>query len=74
MQHIDLEHAKTHLPELVEQAVRGEEVVITKDEQPLVKLIAVTPPKRQRPFGSAKGLITIGEDFDAPLPEFAEYQ
>ena len=74
MQRIELEHAKGHLPELVEQAVSGEEVVITKDDQPLVKLVAVTAPERQRQFGSAKGLITIGADFDAPLPEFAEYQ
>ncbi|HEX3532414.1 MAG TPA: DUF2281 domain-containing protein [Thermoanaerobaculia bacterium] len=28
--------------------------------------------KPQRRFGSAKGLITIAEDFDAPLEDFKE--
>jgi antitoxin (DNA-binding transcriptional repressor) of toxin-antitoxin stability system len=74
MQRVELENAKGQLPELVEQTLRGEEVVITKDDQPLVKLVAVTAPKRQRQFGSAKGLLTIGADFDAPVPEFVEYQ
>ncbi|MEM7114729.1 MAG: DUF2281 domain-containing protein [Chloroflexota bacterium] len=29
--------------------------------------------KRERQFGSAKGLITIADDFDEPLDEFQEY-
>jgi antitoxin (DNA-binding transcriptional repressor) of toxin-antitoxin stability system len=49
----------------------GEDVIITKDEQPLVKLVSMT--KRQRQFGSAKGLIKIADDFDSPLEEFREY-
>jgi predicted DNA-binding antitoxin AbrB/MazE fold protein len=30
-------------------------------------------PRRQRTFGSAKGLITIADDFDEPLEDFREY-
>lgn len=33
----------------------------------------VTPPKRPSNFGSAKGLITISEDFNEPLEDFKEY-
>lgn len=32
-----------------------------------------TPPKRHPQFGSAKGLIAMTEEFDAPLPDFAEH-
>lgn len=32
-----------------------------------------TPPKRPSNFGSAKGLITISDDFNEPLDEFQEY-
>jgi Protein of unknown function (DUF2281) len=31
------------------------------------------PPKRPSNFGSAKGLITMSDDFNEPLEEFQEY-
>lgn len=74
MQQITLAEASQHLPELIEAAINGEEIVITKDEQPVVKLTPVSPVKR-RPAkaGSAKGLITISDDFDEPLEDFKDY-
>lgn len=73
MQQINLAEASQHLPDLIEAALRGEEIVITKDEQPVVKLVPVLPVKRRRLFGSAKGLITISDDFDEPLEDFKDY-
>ena len=32
-----------------------------------------TPPKHPSNFGSAKGLITMSDDFNEPLEEFQEY-
>jgi antitoxin (DNA-binding transcriptional repressor) of toxin-antitoxin stability system len=40
MSPVSIEQAKTQLPELIEAAVSGEEVVIAKDEQHIVKLCA----------------------------------
>lgn len=75
MSHIELIDAKDHLLELVDQVVHGEEVVIMKGKRPLVKLVSVVAPPRQRHFGSAKGLITIADDFDTKLvADFVEYQ
>jgi len=37
----------------------------------LLSVKLMVPAKRQ--FGSAKGLIQISEDFDAPLEDFKEY-
>jgi len=71
MQYVDLQRLKEELLPLVERASMGEDVIITKDEQPLVKLVSMT--KRQRQFGSAKGQIKIADDFDSPLEEFREY-
>jgi len=52
----------------------GDEVIITQGGQPLVKLVALTRQSRkQRQFGSAKGLIRMADDFDAPLGDFKEY-
>ncbi|WP_348231416.1 type II toxin-antitoxin system Phd/YefM family antitoxin [Funiculus sociatus] len=58
---------------LIEAALRGEEIVIAKDDQPVVKLTPVSPVKRRRQPGSAKGLVTISDDFDEPLEDFKDY-
>jgi prevent-host-death family protein len=73
MQQITLAEASQHLPELIEAAINGEEIVITKDEQPVVKLTPISPVKRHPLFGSAKDLITISDDFDEPLEDFKDY-
>jgi antitoxin (DNA-binding transcriptional repressor) of toxin-antitoxin stability system len=74
MTQIDIRQAKERFQELVDLAVRGEEVIICKDELPLVRLAPITARKRQRQFGSAKGLITLREDFDDPLGDFKELE
>jgi prevent-host-death family protein len=73
MQEITLAEASKNLPELIEAAISGEEIVIMKDNQPVVKLTPVSPMKGRRHPGSAKGLITISDDFDEPLEDFKDY-
>lgn len=73
MHQVNIEEAKTHLPDLIDAAVNGEEVIIAKDEQRLVKLVPVARAKPRPQFGSAKGLIKMSGDFDDPLEDFAEY-
>ena len=73
MQQVTLDNAKKNLGQLIDAALRGDEVVITKEDGPVVKLV---PVKRAMPiplFGSAKGLITMADDFNAPLEDFREY-
>lgn len=72
MHEFSLTEAQKNLPELVDEALNGEDVVIKRDDQAAVKLTAVMKSGR-REFGSAKGLIEIGADFDDPLPEFEPY-
>lgn len=74
MQQITIDTASQYLHELIEAAINGEEIIITKDEQPVVKLTPVIPEKKRSPlFSSAKALITITDDFDEPLEEFQDY-
>jgi len=55
MQIIDLNQAKLHLPELIEQTMSGDDIVITQDGKALVKLVAlVKPGKKTRQFGGAE--------------------
>lgn len=69
--HYNVAEAKAHFSTLVRKALQGEEVVIARDNTPLVKLVPVGVPSRAP--GSAKGRIRIADDFDAPLADFAEY-
>jgi prevent-host-death family protein len=71
-QHIEFDQAVGHLEELVEQASRGDEIVITRDHRPIVRLVPSAPPTC-RQFGSARGLVTVPDDFDKPLDDFADY-
>ena len=69
---IELQDTKTHLETLLETALKGEEVIITQDHQAILRLVRISSPAYRTP-GSAKGKITITEDFDAPLEDFQEY-
>ncbi|MGQ9632515.1 MAG: type II toxin-antitoxin system Phd/YefM family antitoxin [bacterium] len=73
MQQVDLNEARMHLPNLIDAAIEGEEVIIMKGDQPLVKLVPISTAKLRRQRGSAKGMIRISEDFDEPLEDFKEY-
>jgi len=73
MQQVTLEDAEKQLPLLIEAVRGGEEIVITRDKEPVARLVAVRPEKPRRKPGSAKGLIHMAEDFDAPLDDFKDY-
>lgn len=73
MYEVGLEEAKAKLVDLVEAALRGEEVFIVTNTKLVVQLIPVKKKKRRPQFGSARGLIHMADDFDAPLEDFAEY-
>lgn len=68
MQTINIHEAKTHFSKLIQSVLEGEEVVIAKAGQPLVRMVPLLPSKKNR-FGTLKGKIKIADDFDAPLPE-----
>lgn len=69
MQIINTHEAKTHLSKLLERVARGEEIIIAKAGKPIARLIGFHAPEPARKGGHWKGLVRIGDDFDAPLPE-----
>ena len=73
MYQVKLDEARARLLTLINAAIEGENVFIFKDDQQVVQLVPVTPPLRHPQFGSAKGLIVMADDFDAPLEDFKEY-
>ena len=70
--HYNVAEAKAHFSTLVRQALQGEEVVIARDNKPLLKLVPVGVQARKP--GSAKGVVTLAADFDTPLDDFSGYR
>ena len=74
MNQYNIAEAKARLSELLQKAMLGEEVVIARDNQPLVRLVPVEAIRTTRVPGSAKGkIIAIAPDFDDPLTDFQDY-
>ncbi len=66
---VNVHAAKTHLSRLIEKACSGEEVVIARNNQPLVKLVPIRSPQPKRQRGSLEGQVVIPQSFFDPLPD-----
>ncbi|HEX8674441.1 MAG TPA: type II toxin-antitoxin system Phd/YefM family antitoxin [Longimicrobium sp.] len=65
---VNIHAAKTNLSRLIEQACAGEEVVIARNSEPVVRLVPVGGTRPKRMFGSMKGQFTVPDEFFDPLP------
>lgn len=71
---VTIEEAQAKLPELIDHLAVGEEVVITRDQRPVARLLAEEKPKRKpRKAGNCKGMLTIVADDEEHLKGFEEY-
>ncbi len=71
---VTLEEAQAKLPELIDGLQPGESLIITRDAKPVARLLSEEQSKlKPRVPGLAKGLLTIIEDNDEHLKDFAEY-
>ena len=76
MSTVTIEEAQAKLPELIQSLAPGEEIVITRDAQPVATLRAASPsaPRKQRQLGTLKGsVLYMAPDFDAIPEGFEEY-
>jgi prevent-host-death family protein len=70
MARFNVAEAKARFSELIQKAMLGEEVIVSKENRPVVKIVAIKPAKRKP--GTGKG-IWMAPDFDEPLQDFEEY-
>ena len=71
---VTIEEAQAKLRELIDELAPGEEVIITRNQQPVAKLVGQQRPMRKpRQPGSAKGKLVILAEDDAHLEDFKEY-
>jgi prevent-host-death family protein len=73
MPQVNIHDAKTQLSKLVEQACRGEEVIIARAGTPVARLIAYATGAQGRRFGALRGRARVDDRFFEPLSD-AELQ
>jgi prevent-host-death family protein len=59
----NIHQAKTQLSRLLERALAGEEVIISRAGKPIAKLLPYAQKKQPRRLGMLKGKIKIARDF-----------
>ncbi|MBV9434905.1 MAG: type II toxin-antitoxin system prevent-host-death family antitoxin, partial [Acidobacteria bacterium] len=64
-----IHQAKTNLSKLIEQAERGEEVLIARGKTVVAKIVPVSPAPKKRKLDLLKGKFRLGEKFFEPLPD-----
>lgn len=71
---VSIHEAKTHLSRLIQRALDGEEIIIAKRSEPLVRLQVIKKDEPTLRFGGLKHLgLTMGDSFDQPLDDFSDY-
>lgn len=67
MDAVNIYEAKTRLSQLVDKAAAGEDVVVSRNGKPLVRITRLEVPKRRVTFGVLAGKLSIPANFDEPL-------
>ena len=67
---VNVAEAKARLPELMERAAQGEEIVLARNGKPRARLVPLASPQRAlRVPGKGKHRFRMRADFDAPLSD-----
>ncbi len=69
METVTIHKAKTNLSKLIEKACKGEEVIIARGNQPVVRLVPINVSGKKRVPGRLKGKISYTADAFAPLTD-----
>ena len=68
----NISEAKAELSALIEQVIKGQEVIITKAGKPVAKLVPIQKTAQPRLPGSLAGKIWMAPDFDQLPDDIAE--
>jgi prevent-host-death family protein len=69
MRTVNLHEVGRQLSGLLEEAARGEEIVIVKAGRPYVRLLPCFPERAPRTLGGWEGRVRISEDFNGTPDE-----
>ena len=69
MKIVTIHEASTSLLRLIEQARKGQEIIISRGSKPIARLVPIYSRKDRRQPGSLKGMFHVDSEFFEPLPE-----
>ena len=72
-QTINIHEAKTRLSQLIQQVEEGDEIIISRANKPIARLVAYREKAKPRRLGEAKGMVEIMPDFDQLPEDFMEH-
>jgi prevent-host-death family protein len=68
MKYVNIHEAKTHLSQLLARVEKGEEIIIARDNKPIVRMVPQLSIKNRVP-GTGKNRVHFKKGFEKPLPE-----
>jgi prevent-host-death family protein len=68
MKIVTIHDAKTNLSRLIEKACRGEEIIIARRSEPVVRLVPIADTKGRRQPGALRGTLHVGPEFFETIP------
>jgi prevent-host-death family protein len=70
---VTIHEAKTHLSRLIQEALHGEEVVISNGKRPVVKIVPIELACPERRLDGASGVIEfMADDFNDEIDDFED--
>ena len=66
---VSVYRARAEFSQLIDRALRGEEIAITRRGRPAVRLVPVEEARPRRKAGGLKGLFEVSDEFFEPLPD-----
>ncbi|HEX9931981.1 MAG TPA: type II toxin-antitoxin system prevent-host-death family antitoxin [Allosphingosinicella sp.] len=66
---VSVHEAKTNLSRLIAQVEAGEEIVITRNNKPVVRLVREGAAKKKPLLGAMKGQFTVDDSVFEPMSE-----
>ena len=63
-QTIDIADVQVHFEELLQQVVKGDHIILSKNKTPIAQMVPIS----ERVAGLHVGEISTSDDFDEPLP------
>lgn len=69
MEIVNMHEAKTNLSKLAQKVIKGERVIISKNNEPIMELVPYKEEPKRRSFGTLKGQISYTEDCWEPDEE-----
>ena len=70
---LTIDEVQLRLPQIIDELDPGEELVITRGDRPVARLVGEALPRKPRKAGNCQGMIVFVSDDDDHLKDFAEY-